>query len=75
MLEKFITENLYRTESFINIPAKEVYERYELFCMHYKIPTLGKKAFYSQLELFGVVREPNNSRKKYKGWYIAPCRY
>lgn len=74
MIEKFIEENLYETEDFIRIPAKEVYERYSTFCRHYNIGQMKRGCFYKELSGFGIKRhEKTNS--VYSGWYIRPCKY
>lgn len=74
MIEKFIEENLYRTEDFIRIPIKEVYERYSDFCAYYKISLMRRKEFYVELDEYGVTRH-ERTPAVFAGWYIRPCKY
>lgn len=75
MLEKFIEENLIANESFVKTTAKDVYNRYLIFCEHYKIFPIGKKKFYFHMESIGVAREIVNGRKYFRGWYLVRCKY
>lgn len=76
MLEEFIDENLVETESFIKIKAKEVYERFLLFCKHRGvILKISSREFYSHMEKLGVVKGEHGNQNYYWGWYLKSCRY
>ncbi|MEK5176317.1 hypothetical protein NST63_24505 [Heyndrickxia sp. FSL W8-0496] len=76
MFEEFIDENLIKTESFIKIHSKEVYERFLLFCKHNGfVMNISNRSFYSQLEMLGIVKGEHGDRKYYWGWYLKKCKY
>lgn len=73
MLEKFVQECLVRTEPFVKIPAKVVYESFLAFCKHNGIIThVSNRKFYKELEKLGVIRGKYGF---YWGWHLKKCKF
>lgn len=76
MFEKFIEENLFKTEMFIKIPAIEIYQRYIKFCKFNKLVPIKKREFNKLMVMSGFNKMRGNGNKLvFAGVYFKRCRY
>ncbi|MDM5430871.1 hypothetical protein [Bacillus mycoides] len=76
MFEKFIEENISRTEMFIKIPAFEIYQRYIEFCEFNKLVPIKKREFNKLMVMSGFNKTRGNGNKLvFAGVYLKKCKY
>lgn len=76
MIGKFIEENLAITESFVKMPAAEIYDRYLMFCEVNDLKALSKRKFNEQLVSNGLTKGRGAQNVLvFSGVFLKRCKY
>jgi hypothetical protein len=74
-MEDFLNENI-RIAKFLDIPAKQIYERYLTFCEVNSIRPLTFILFNKEMVKFGFKKKRTNGGVlHFKDVYLLKCKY